>query len=162
MNVVCEFIDVNFDVCDWLLFLVCGLICLYGLEKGCQEVDFDFYFGEVLGIVGEFGLGKLILFLLFFGCCLLDVGMVVYCDDGDCWLDFYVVSEVEWCILLCIEWGFVEQNLCDGLCMGVFVGVNIGEWLMVQGVCYYGWLCQVGLDWLEQVEIDLLCIDDLL
>ncbi|MBF2984581.1 ATP-binding cassette domain-containing protein, partial [Pseudomonas aeruginosa] len=43
----------------------------------------------------------------------------------------------------------------------VSAGANIGERLMAQGVRHYGRLRQAGLDWLEQVEIDPLRIDDL-
>ncbi|MGH8357695.1 MAG: hypothetical protein ACRESF_09405, partial [Pseudomonas sp.] len=37
------------------LLQVRDLSLLYGEEKGCQDVSFDLYPGEVLGIVGESG-----------------------------------------------------------------------------------------------------------
>ena len=129
--------------------------------KGCQEVDFDLYPGEVLGIVGESGSGKSTLLSLLSGRCPPDAGTVAYRDDGDRWLDLYAASEAERRTLLRTEWGFVEQNPRDGLRMGVSAGANIGERLMAQGVRHYGRLRQAGLDWLEQVEIDPLRIDDL-
>ena len=98
---------------------------------------------------------------LLSGRCPPDAGTVAYRDDGDRWLDLYAASEAERRTLLRTEWGFVEQNPRDGLRMGVSAGANIGERLMAQGVRHYGRLRQAGLDWLEQVEIDPLRIDDL-
>jgi putative phosphonate transport system ATP-binding protein len=43
----------------------------------------------------------------------------------------------------------------------VSAGANIGERLMAQGVRHYGELRAAGIDWLKQVEIDPLRIDDL-
>ncbi|MCL3029174.1 ATP-binding cassette domain-containing protein, partial [Klebsiella pneumoniae] len=153
--------DANLDARDRPLLSVRGLTRLYGPEKGCQEVDFDLYPGEVLGIVGESGSGKSTLLSLLSGRCPPDAGTVAYRDDGDRWLDLYAASEAERRTLLRTEWGFVEQNPRDGLRMGVSAGANIGERLMAQGVRHYGRLRQAGLDWLEQVEIDPLRIDDL-
>jgi putative phosphonate transport system ATP-binding protein len=45
--------------------------------------------------------------------------------------------------------------------MGVSAGANIGERLMAQGVRNYQQLRGAGIDWLSQVEIDPLRIDDL-
>ena len=60
------------------LLQVRGLTRLYGPDKGCQEVDFDLYPGEVLGIVGESGSGKSTLLSLLSGRCTPDRG-------GDLW-----------------------------------------------------------------------------
>ncbi|MBF3272959.1 ATP-binding cassette domain-containing protein, partial [Pseudomonas aeruginosa] len=89
MNAVCESIDANLDARDRPLLSVRGLTRLYGPEKGCQEVDFDLYPGEVLGIVGESGSGKSTLLSLLSGRCPPDAGTVAYRDDGDRWLDLY-------------------------------------------------------------------------
>src|SRR5690606_36813965 len=76
--------------------------------------------------------------------------------------DLYSASEAQSRALLRTEWGFVEQNPRDGLRMNVSAGANIGERLMAQGVRHYGQLRQAGLQWLKQVEIDPVRIDDLL
>ena len=117
--------------------------------------------GEVVVVCGPSGSGKSTLLSLLSGRCPPDAGTVAYRDDGDRWLDLYAASEAERRTLLRTEWGFVEQNPRDGLRMGVSAGANIGERLMAQGVRHYGRLRQAGLDWLEQVEIDPLRIDDL-
>ena len=115
MNAVCESINASLDARDRPLLSVRGLTRLYGPEKGCQEVDFDLYPGEVLGIVGESGSGKSTLLSLLSGRCPPDAGTVAYRDDGDRWLDLYAASEAERRTLLRTEWGFVEQNPRDGL-----------------------------------------------
>ncbi|BBP77592.1 phosphonate C-P lyase system protein PhnK [Pseudomonas gingeri NCPPB 3146 = LMG 5327] len=143
------------------LLQVRGLGKLYGPEKGCQDVSFDLYPGEVLGIVGESGSGKSTLLSLLSGRCPPDSGAIAYRDKQDRWLDLYSASEAERRTLLRTEWGFVEQNPRDGLRMGVSAGANIGERLMAQGIRNYAQLRAAGLDWLSQVEIDPLRIDDL-
>src|SRR5471032_555849 len=60
------------------LLKVHGLSRLYSPEKGCQDVSFDLYPGEVLGIVGESGSGKSTLLSLLSGRCLPDAGGIDY------------------------------------------------------------------------------------
>lgn len=143
------------------LLQVRDLSLLYGPEKGCQDVSFNLYPGEVLGIVGESGSGKSTLLSLLSGRLPPQKGLIGYRDKQGQWLDLYSVSEAERRTLLRTEWGFVEQNPRDGLRMGVSAGANIGERLMAQGVRNYQPLRGAGLDWLSQVEIDPQRIDDL-
>ncbi|MFK3798823.1 phosphonate C-P lyase system protein PhnK [Pseudomonas sp. NPDC088444] len=143
------------------LLRVSGLSKLYGPEKGCQDVSFELYPGEVLGIVGESGSGKSTLLSLLSGRCPPDDGRIDYRNTHGQWLDLYSASEAQRRTLLRTEWGFVEQNPRDGLRMAVSAGANIGERLMAQGVRNYSQLRAAGLDWLEQVEIDPARIDDL-
>jgi putative phosphonate transport system ATP-binding protein len=148
------------------LLKVRGLTKLYGPEKGCQDVSFELYPGEVLGIVGESGSGKSTLLSLLSGRCPPDGGVIDYRladthKSAGQWLDLYSASEAERRTLLRTEWGFVEQNPRDGLRMAVSAGANIGERLMAQGVRNYQTLRAAGLDWLNQVEIDPARIDDL-
>ena len=98
---------------------------------------------------------------LLSGRCPPDRGSVSYRDTTGKWVDLYSASEAQRRTLLRTEWGFVEQNPRDGLRMGVSAGANIGERLMAQGVRHYGELRAAGIDWLQQVEIDPLRIDDL-
>lgn len=134
---------------------------LYGPDKGCQEVSFDLYRGEVLGIVGESGSGKSTLLSVLSGRSTPDTGSILYRNAQDQAIDLYHASEAQRRTLLRTEWGFVEQNPRDGLRMNVSAGANIGERLMAQGVRHYGQLRQAGLQWLKQVEMDPARIDDL-
>lgn len=143
------------------LLSVRDLTLLYGPEKGCQGVSFDLYPGEVLGIVGESGSGKSTLLGVLSGRNKPDVGTVTYRNPEGSLVDLYQASEAQRRSLLRTEWGFVEQNPRDGLRMNVSAGANIGERLMAQGVRHYGQLRQAGLQWLQQVEIDPMRIDDL-
>ncbi len=120
MNAVCESIDANLDARDRPLLSVRGLTRLYGPEKGCQEVDFDLYPGEVLGIVGESGSGKSTLLSLLSGRCPPDAGTVAYRDDGDRWLDLYAASE-----------GFVGSLELGGFCpvLGKAKGEHSPHWM---------------------------------
>ncbi len=143
------------------LLSVRNLTRLYAPETGCQAVNFDLYPGEVLGIVGESGSGKSTLLSVLSGRSRPDCGSVAYRSPEGKIISLYESSDAQRRTLLRTEWGFVEQNPRDGLRMGVSAGANIGERLMAQGVRHYGQLRQAGLDWLAQVEIDPLRIDDL-
>ena len=46
-------------IADSPLLTVQGLSKFYGPRVGCIEVGFDLYPGEVLAVVGEFGLGQI-------------------------------------------------------------------------------------------------------
>ncbi|MDR3054775.1 MAG: phosphonate C-P lyase system protein PhnK [Zoogloeaceae bacterium] len=142
------------------LLRVNQLTRLFGHEKGCQDISFDLYPGEVLGLVGESGSGKSTLLSLLSGRTPPDRGSVQYRADHANWLDIYEAGEARRRQLLRTEWGFVEQNPRDGLRMSVSAGANIGERLMAQGARHYGQLRETAIHWLQQVEIDASRVDD--
>jgi putative phosphonate transport system ATP-binding protein len=143
------------------LLSVNELTLLHGQDQGCQDVSFDLYPGEVLGIVGESGSGKSTLLNVLAGRVTPDRGTVQYASTSGERVDLYAASEAQRRALLRTEWGFVEQNPRDGLRMNVSAGANIGERLMAQGQRHYGQLRKQALDWLAHVEIDTSRIDDL-
>ena len=65
----------------------------YGQRIGCQDVSFDLYPGEVMGIVGESGSGKSTLLNCLAGHLTPDTGEVVFDTRTDCRVP-YLVSRV--------------------------------------------------------------------
>lgn len=133
---------------------------LYAAGKGCADVSFDLYPGEVLGIVGESGSGKSTLLSCLSARLMPDQGTVRYMSRKGEWLNLYELSESRQRQLQRTEWGIVHQHARDGLRMGVSAGANIGERLMAMGQRHYGNLRSTAERWMEDVELDADRIDD--
>lgn len=133
----------------------------FGEIAACQQVSFDLYPGQVLGIVGESGSGKSTLLNCLSGQLPLDQGSVTYHTLAGERLDLSSLSEPHLRSLMRTEWGFVHQNPRDGLRMRVSAGGNIGDRLLGTGMRHYGKIRQEAIHWLEQVEINPTRIDDL-
>ncbi len=129
---------------------------LYAPGKGFQEVSFDLWPGEVLGIVGESGSGKTTLLNAISARLAPQHGQVIYNNR-----DLYSLSEAERRRLLRTEWGVVHQHPLDGLRRQVSAGGNIGERLMATGARHYGDIRTCAQQWLTDVEIPSSRIDDL-
>ena len=142
------------------LLTVERLTKLYAPGKGCMDVDFNLYPGEVLGIVGESGSGKTTLLETLSARLQPDRGGILYHQKDGSVADIYDMSESRRRQLLRSDWGVVHQHPRDGLRMNVSAGANIGERLMAVGNRHYGDIRKVGLEWLKAVEIDENRIDD--
>lgn len=129
--------------------------------QACNNVSFDLYPGQVLGIVGESGSGKTTLLNCLAGRMPVDTGTIAYRSSNDELLELSQLSEARQRQLRRTEWGFVHQNPRDGLRMRVSAGANIGDRLMDIGVRHYGKIRDRALNWLEQVEIAPDRIDNL-
>ncbi len=141
------------------LMQVDQLTRLYGINKGCQQIDLEIYPGEVLGIVGESGSGKSTLLRCLSGLEEIDQGQVIYQTEKRP-VSLHELREAERRQLLRFDWGIVQQNPRDGLHLDISAGANIGERLMAQGQRHYGNIRQQALEWMERVELDQDRIDD--
>ncbi|MBJ7554104.1 phosphonate C-P lyase system protein PhnK [Marinomonas spartinae] len=142
------------------LLKVNNLTKLYAPGKGCEDINFDLYPGEVLGIVGESGSGKSTLLTCLSARLAPNDGEVLYLNRENNWLNLYQLSETERRYLLRTEWGVVHQHARDGLRMGVSAGANIGERLMAIGERHYGKIREKGMKWMQDVELEVDRIDD--
>ena len=137
-----------------------GLAKSYGARLGCEDVGFDLFEGEVLGIVGESGSGKSTLLNCLSAELRPDSGVALYRGRDGERRDLFALSEPERRLLNRTEWAFVRQNPRDGLRMGVSAGGNVAERLMGIGSRHYGRIRSAATDWLERVEIAEDRIDD--
>ena len=138
------------------LLAVNQLTHLYAPGKGFEQVSFDLWPGEVLGIVGESGSGKTTLLQSLSARLTPQQGSIHYQNR-----DLYQMSESDRRRLLRTEWGVVHQHPMDGLRSQVSAGGNIGERLMATGQRHYGDIRAEASRWLQAVEIDASRIDDL-
>ncbi|MCC0177089.1 phosphonate C-P lyase system protein PhnK [Waterburya agarophytonicola K14] len=133
----------------------------YGNLTACDNISFDLYSGQILGIVGESGSGKSTLLNCIGSNLSIDGGKVTYTNSNNEILNIKQLPEAQHRKLTKTEWGFVQQNPRDGLRMNVTAGANIAERLLNVGVRHYGNIREEAKYWLEQVEIDTNRIDDL-
>ncbi|MFD2178344.1 phosphonate C-P lyase system protein PhnK [Veronia pacifica] len=146
---------------DFPLLSVDRLSKLYQPGKGCDDISFDLWPGEVLGVVGESGSGKSTLLRVLSGREVPDSGAVNYVSEHGVHANLYALNESERRRLLRTEWGVVHQHPLDGLRGRVSAGGNIGERLMAVGDRHFGDIRAKAEDWLTQVEIPVDRIDDL-
>lgn len=137
-----------------------GVTHLYGRNRGCDDISFDLYPGEVLGVVGESGSGKTTLLKVLSAMLEPADGTVIYRNRQGQNVDIYEISESERRFLMRTDWAFVHQNPRDGLRMNVSAGANVGERLMAVGWRHYGNIRSTAEDWLGRVEVAADRIDD--
>jgi len=128
------------------LLAVNQLTHLYAPGKGFEQVSFDLWPGEVLGIVGESGSGRTTLLQSLSARLTPQQGSIHYQNR-----DLYEMSESDRRRLLRTEWGVVHQHPMDGLRAQVSAGGNIGERLMATGQRNYGDIRAEASRWLQAV-----------
>lgn len=148
------------DVADAPILEVRQLTKKYGSVVGCQNVNFELYRGEVLGIVGESGSGKTTLLKCLSGRLKPNDGQILFDFGHGDQQDVYALSEPDRRKLQREAWGFVHQNPRDGLRMRVSAGANVAEPLMNLGQRHFGDMRKLTIDWLNRVELNVDRIDD--
>jgi putative phosphonate transport system ATP-binding protein len=146
---------------DKTLLEVRDLAKLYGDTVGCEDVTFDLWPGEVLGIVGESGSGKSTLLKCLSTQLAPDRGGVRYRMRDDGLQDVHDLTEARQRLLMRTDWGIVHQNPRDGLRFGISAGANVGERLIAVGARHYGNIRGEVTDWLDRVEMEQARMDDL-
>ncbi len=132
----------------------------YGTRVGCEDVSFDLWPGEVMGVVGESGSGKTTLLRCLATQLKPSAGTVLYDMPARGLTDLFSITEAERRFLMRTEWGFVHQDPREGLRMGVSAGANVGERLMAVGARHYGNIRGEAENWLERVEIETGRLDE--
>ena len=142
------------------LLKVEGISKSYGSTISCDDISFELWPGEILGIVGESGSGKTTLLRSIAGLIEPDAGEISFSLDDEL-VRVDQMNEPSLRRLQRTEWAFVHQHAREGLRMNVSAGSNIGERLMANNWRHYGRIREEALKWLQAVEIEPSRIDDL-
>jgi putative phosphonate transport system ATP-binding protein len=128
---------------------VCGTV------KACQDLDFEVYPGEVLGIVGESGSGKSTLMQCLYFDQMVTRGEAYLSTYKDGTVNLFGESSQQKRFVRNHHMGKVYQNPIDGLKMNFSAIGNIAEKLIAAGSRNVGQMEARGRELLQHVNIPL-------
>jgi putative phosphonate transport system ATP-binding protein len=126
----------------------------------CAEIDFDLYFGEVLGIVGESGSGKSTVVKLLFGDIDATAGECYFHAFEDGKTNILALSRQKIRYIRNHLLGMVYQNPVDGLNFSFTAGGNIAEKLLMADNYHVGRIRERASYLLDRTEVPLPRMDD--
>ncbi len=131
-----------------------------GAVVAAQDISFDLYHGEILGIIGESGSGKSTLAKCLYFDETPTSGEATYFDNGEtCSLFALNGAQRRW--LRNHRFGMVYQNPHLGLNFQVSAGGNIAERLLMSDVLSYGSIRERALGLLARTEVPTQRVDEL-
>jgi putative phosphonate transport system ATP-binding protein len=136
-----------------------GLSKTFGEIVALDDINFELYPGEVLGIVGESGSGKTTLLNVLSGEIRPNTGELRFMDRDGTRHDFLSLSERKRRALLRTDIGFVHQDPSLGLRLRVSAGANVAERLLSGGLRNYSQARERAASWLDKVELPLARLD---
>lgn len=161
---------------------VCGLCIQFGSYVIYDGLDLDLKCGEILGVVGGFGIGKLVLLCIIVGLIILVVGKVWVLGQDVGQFFGFVCEVLEWCWGVMFQDGvlffvlIVQENVevflwvvlglmdvqCEGLVqlkvlmVGLLWNVNDKYFLDLLG----GMKKCVGLVWVLVLDLEIVFLDE--
>lgn len=143
------------------ILTVRGLSKAYGPIVACEDVSFDLYRGEVLGIVGESGSGKSTVLQCLFQDVQPDAGDGRLQTFHDGQKNLWEADARERRELRARQMSMVYQNPRQGLRLSVSAGGNIAERLLEVDWRHVGRIRARAGEYLERTEVPLSRLDHL-
>ncbi|MFN8523937.1 MAG: ATP-binding cassette domain-containing protein [Chloroflexota bacterium] len=138
-----------------------GLTCRFGEITGCEDVSFEVYPGEVVGIVGESGSGKTTVLRALYTDLVPDAGTAHLSSFRGGQTSIWEADMRERRELRNRQLGMVYQNPREGLDLMITAGGNIVERLLATGWNHVGEMRARAGGYLERTEVPLARMDHL-
>lgn len=123
-----------------------------GSVVAAQDISFDLYPGEILGIMGESGSGKSTVVKTLFFDQTPTSGRALFHDQGESF-DLFRLNAAEQRWLRNHRFGMVYQNPHLGLNFNVSAGGNIAERLLMSDLTHYGEIRERARALLQRTEV---------